>query len=523
MKFHYSEKITSEEMAILDNNSEWLGIPKSHLMECAGYSLANEVINQGYLKKSSKVAIFCGTGNNGGDGFVVARHLSSFGVKSLVILVGNPDNIRTKEAKLNWNIIYDNLNYSIKNVIIRDSTDLNSLRKMLKDDNHYHIIIDGLLGTGIKGKIREPISSAIDLINNIKTEEQGRIKVVSIDVPSGLDPNTGEVLDKAIKADLVVTFHKQKFGMKSTNEYMKEIIERSIGIPQEADLFVGRGDLLETLKIRKIDTHKGEFGKILVIGGSKNYSGAPTYTSLAAINFGCDLVITYVPEVVGDVVRSYSPNLIVRTNPGNWLNKNALEEIKELAIWADTLVIGPGLGMEKETEDFFVDLCSFLNENHKSYVIDADGLKLLKNHLNLVKNQNIILTPHAGELKIMTDLDLPRYDAIERRADIIYKFAKQNDIILLVKGPYDYITNGNKLKINKTGCPEMSIGGTGDVLAGLCASFLATKNSAFKSACSAAFLNGYLGEYCKKSIGNRFTAVDMIHNINNAIKNITNS
>ena len=125
--------------------------------------------------------------------------------------------------------------------------------------------------------------------------------------------------------------------------------------------------------------------------------------------------------------------------------------------------------------------------------------------------------------EVMADIDLPRYDAIEERADIIYKFAKRNNIILLVKGPYDYITNGNKLKINKTGCPEMSIGGTGDVLAGLCASFLATKNDPFKSACSAAFLNGYLGEYCKKLIGDRFTAVDMINNINNAIKNITNS
>jgi hydroxyethylthiazole kinase-like uncharacterized protein yjeF len=514
MKPLFSDKITSEEMSILDNNAEWLGIPKSHLMECAGYSLANEVINRGYLKKNSKVAIFCGTGNNGGDGFVVARHLSTFGVKSLVILLGMSNNIRTEEAKLNWNII---------TIVIKDSTDLVSIGKMIKGDKKYHLIIDGLLGTGIKGKLREPIASTIDLINNISNEEQSRIKVISIDIPSGFDPNTGKVLDKAIRADLVVTFHKQKVGMEAPNEYMKEILEKSIGIPPEADLFVGKGDLLPTLKYRKVDAYKGQFGKILVIGGSKNYSGAPTYTSLTAINFGCDLVITYVPEVVGDVVRSYSPNLIVRTKPGNWLNKKALEEIKELATWADTIVIGPGLGLEKETEDLLVDLCTFLKENKKSYVIDADGLKLIKNHMDLVKSQNVILTPHAGELKIMADIDLPPYDQIGKRGDVIYKFAKKNEVVLLVKGPYDYITNGHKLKINKTGCPEMSIGGTGDVLAGLCASFLATKNDPFKSACSAAFLNGYIGEFSKKTMGNRFTAVDMINNINNVINTIINS
>ena len=515
------KKISSEEMAILDNNSEWLGIPKSHLMECAGYSFAIEIIKRYNLDDNSKVSIFCGTGNNGGDGFVVARHLSSFGIKVVVILLGLPDNIRTKEAKLNWDIISKHLNHSIQIKIIRDSSELKEIDTQIKNEKGFNLIIDGLLGTGIIGKIREPISSAIEMINALGEEDN--IKIVSIDVPSGLDPNSGKVLDKAVKSDLVITFHRIKRGMKKNSKYINEIIVKSIGIPLEANLFIGRGDLISNLKVRKVGTHKGQYGRILVIGGSKNYSGAPAYSSLTGINFGIDLVITYTPEVVGDAIRSYSPNMIVRTNPGDWLNINAFDEISQLIDWSNSILIGPGLGERKETEELLVALLEKLKNSKKSFVLDADALKLVKNHLNIIKGQPVILTPHDGEFKIMSGLELPPYNKIKERGEIITNLAKTLDVILLVKGPLDYISNGKVMKINRTGCPEMSIGGTGDVLAGLCASFLAIENDPFQSACSAAFLNGYIGEYCRNKIGTRFNAVDMITNINETILNLLNS
>ncbi len=515
MERFISKKISSEELSILDNNSEWLGIPKSHLMECAGYSFTNEIIAQGFVKEKTKVAIFCGTGNNGGDGFVVARHLSSYGVKVLVILVGTPDKIRTKEARINWNIIYNHLNYSIKTRFIKDSTDTKDIMKIFEQDQAYSLIVDGLLGTGIKGKIREPCSSAIDLINSIKEKEKERIKVASIDVPSGLDPDTGKSPDKAVLSDLVVTFHRVKKGLKTTAKY--KVIEKSIGIPPEASIFVGKGDLLANLKIRNVDNHKGEFGRVLVIGGSKNYSGAPAYTSLACIQFGCDLVITYVPEIIGDVIRSFSPNMIVRTSPGDWLTTKAFEEVSWLADWANTIVIGPGLGTEKSSEELLIKIFENGDIAKKSFIIDADALKLIKTHLDLIKGKKVVLTPHEGELKIISGIDLPPYNEIEKRSAEIFKISKKLGVTLLVKGPYDYISNGNLLKINKTGCPEMSIGGTGDVLAGLCASFLTTGSNLFQAACSASFLNGYIGEYCKKITGPRFTAIDMINKINDGI------
>ena len=520
MDEYNSERITSEEMGILDTNSEWLGIPKSHLMECAGYSFASEVVSRFDLDTFSKVLIFCGTGNNGGDGFVVARHLNSFGIKSLLVLVGDPEKIRTEEASLNWNIIYNSLDNSIKTMIIKDSTMIGDIALLLEDDKNFKLIIDGLLGTGIKGRIREPIATTIDFINEIHT--QLNIPIVSIDVPSGLDPDTGEVADRAVKADLVITFHKKKNGLHPKTEFVQEIVVKSIGIPVEARLFVGRGDLMSTLKKRKKDNYKGQFGRLFIIGGSKNYSGAPAYSSLTGLHFGCDLVITHVPEIIGDVLRSYSPNLIVRTSPGNWLNLDAKEEILKIMDWANTIIIGPGMGIEKETEELLVKILEHWNKSNNNLVIDADGLKLVKNHLDLIRGKNVILTPHQGEFKIMTGVDLPDYFAIEDRGNVIHEIAKKLSVTLLVKGPYDFISNGKYLKINRTGCPEMAIGGTGDVLAGLCGCFLTTGNNIFQSACSAAFLNGYIGEYCKENIGPRFTALDMIQNINNCILNLKN-
>ncbi|TXT60681.1 MAG: putative Bifunctional NAD(P)H-hydrate repair enzyme Nnr [Promethearchaeota archaeon] len=514
-----SEKISSKEVGILDNNAEWLGIPKSHLMECAGYSFAMEIIQRYKLDETSKALIFCGTGNNGGDGFVIGRHLSSFGIKSKILLMGGPSKIRTEEAKLNWEIISESLTHSIEFEIINDSTDIVNLGIILDQEQQpYRIIIDGLLGTGIKGKVREPYATAIEFIDEIR--EHHAIPIVSIDVPSGYSPDTGEVGDIAVRADLVITFHRNKIEMNTDNEYIKEIVVKSIGIPKEAWLFLGRGDLLPALKYREPDYHKGQFGRMLVIGGSKNYSGAPAYSSLAGINFGCDLVITYTPQVIADVLRGYSPNMIVRSHPGDWLSMESFDEIMWLVDWANSILIGPGMGEEKETEELLVNLLGQFKEKEKKFVLDADALKLIKTHHDLIKGQSCILTPHEGELKIMADIELPSHDKIEDRGEKVYKFAKELDVTVLLKGPYDYVSNGKKLKLNRTGCPEMAIGGTGDVLAGLCTSFVATNVNNYRAACAGAFLNGYVGEYCKKILGPRFTAMDMIEHLTNAIQSL---
>ncbi|MBN1801568.1 MAG: NAD(P)H-hydrate dehydratase [Candidatus Lokiarchaeota archaeon] len=511
------DKIPAEEVGVLDNNSEWLGIPKSHLMECAGFSFTSEIINRYKLESNNKVAIFCGTGNNGGDGFVVARHLAAFGIKSYLILVGSQEQIRTPEARLNWDIVSKSLIYSVAIKVTKDSSELSEVINTIKKESSFKLVIDGLLGTGIRGQIREPISSAIDAINDLKNTNQKRLNVVSIDVPSGVDPNTGKVPDKAVKADLLITFHRNKIGLKEGSDNALNIIINSIGIPQEANLFVGKGDVLPTLKMRALNVHKGQFGKVLVVGGSRDYSGAPAYSTLACTHFGVDLVKTYVPESIGNVLKNYSPSIIVRNSPGDYFTLKALEGGIKLAEWADAILIGPGMGVEKDTQEFLVEFLKNLEKQDKPIVLDADALKLIRNNLELIKNKNIILTPHAGELKILTGMELPSFDAIDERYSKVMQLAKKLSITLLIKGPFDYISDGTRVKINRTGCPEMSIGGTGDVLAGLCAALCALRNDTFSSACSAAFLNGYIGEFCKKTIGPRFTTSDMILKINKAI------
>ncbi|HEY0196671.1 MAG TPA: NAD(P)H-hydrate epimerase, partial [Methanobacterium sp.] len=250
--------MTPKDMMVLDTNAEALGIPRQSLMENAGRCLAYRII---HISKPCKVAIFAGTGGNGGDGFVSARYLANKGFEVEIYLLGHPSRIKSEETRKNWEVLQKIENFSdlLQILIVEDSSDLHSTRA--------EIIIDALLGTGTQGKLREPISSAVDVIN----ESKG-IKI-AVDTPSGLDPLTGKVFDKAVQADYTVTFHREKSGFKDAKErYVGEIYICDIGIPQEAEIFTGPGDLLR-LKNRDLTSHKGQNGRVLIVGGSKDYSG----------------------------------------------------------------------------------------------------------------------------------------------------------------------------------------------------------------------------------------------------------
>ncbi|KUK00339.1 MAG: Bifunctional NAD(P)H-hydrate repair enzyme Nnr, partial [Methanobacteriaceae archaeon 41_258] len=240
-------------MMVADLNAEYLGIPRLSLMENAGKMVAQE-INR--LVDSGRVTIFAGTGGNGGDGFVAARHLLNIGFKVEVILLAHPSRIRSKEAKKNWEVL-EKMEVSpvpLELKIIKDSSQL----KPLNTD----VVVDAILGTGIKGRLREPIRSAIRLINGSDALK------VAVDIPSGVEPETGEVVDVAVEADYTVTFHRMKDGLRTADPtFTGEIIVSDIGIPLMCEIFTGPGDLLRLSK-RKSSSHKGENGRILIIGGS---------------------------------------------------------------------------------------------------------------------------------------------------------------------------------------------------------------------------------------------------------------
>jgi len=482
-------------MMVADLNAEYLGIPRLSLMENAGKMVAQE-INR--LVDSGRVTIFAGTGGNGGDGFVAARHLLNMGFKVEVILLAHPSMIRSKEAKKNWEVL-EKMEVSpvpLKLKIIKDSSQLEPL--------NTDVIVDAILGTGIKGRLREPIRSAIRLINGSDALK------VAVDIPSGVEPETGEVVDVAVEADYTVTFHRMKDGLKAADPTLTgEIIVSDIGIPLMCEIFTGPGDLLRLSK-RKSSSHKGENGRILIIGGSAKYSGAPALAGLAALKSGADLVTIACPEPATVPIKSYSPDLIVKGFPGDHINIKMLKGMLKMAARVDCVLIGCGSGLKPETEDAFNILVQEIMNMEKPIVIDADGLKLIKK--DTIKDYpNIILTPHEGEFREFFSLKSPIViKDFKEKVTAYHSISNNIRGLVLLKGPVDMIFQGEKVRLNTTGTPGMTVGGTGDCLAGITASLWAQGLSPMDAAALAAFINGRAGELAEEEYGYGFTASEMI-------------
>ena len=218
-----SKTITTEEMAKIDQKAVEFGIPRLLLMENAGNAVARTVVEK--FGRKLKVAVFAGTGNNGGDGFVAARHLVNQGAEVDVFLIGNPENLRTEEASRNWSVI-QKMKRGIKIHVVKKPLDFGKVRVLKSMD----VIVDAMLGTGLKGPLKEPFASAVHLIN-----ESG-VRVVSVDSPTGLNPSTGEVHGVAVRATYTVTFHRMKRGFLGARDYTGEIMVADIGIPQEVEI-----------------------------------------------------------------------------------------------------------------------------------------------------------------------------------------------------------------------------------------------------------------------------------------------
>jgi NAD(P)H-hydrate epimerase len=460
---------------ILDINTEYIGISRELLMENAGKEIALEVEEKNF----HSIAIFCGTGNNGGDGFVAARHLASLEKKVKVFSLRGK---RTKEAGRNFDIL-KNLP-SIEIFEIRDSSDVEKIKEE-KELEKFDVIIDALIGVGIKGKeLREPIKSLVDLMNSSKKF------IISVDAPT-----------PELKPNLVISLHTKK---TAESEDVKVV---SIGIPKEAELFSGPGDVFYALPKRTGREHKGDFGRLLVIGGSKNFIGTPWLVAQAALRIGIDLAIIACPKYVAEKIP-YDPNLIIMPlSSEDYLKIEDLEKVREINY--DSVVIGNGLGTENETKHF---VKRFLRETgEKTVVLDADALKLIEGR-NL--NENIIITPHAGEFK---NLFGEYSDDFHERVALVEKFAKKFSSTIVLKGPIDIISNGEQTKLNRSGNPGMTVGGTGDVLAGIVAA-LSIKTEKLYACSAGTFLCGLSGDLAKEEFGYYFNATDVIKEIPEAIK-----
>ena len=505
-------------MMVTDYNCEYLGLSRLCLMESAGKSLAEEVgkIAVYTFAKPVKVVIFTGSGGNGGDGFVAARYLLNRGYDVDIYML--KENIRSDDAKTNLEIL-ENMKPRLSRLNIynlKTLEDINSCEIAQSNDLEF-VIVDGLLGTGIKGKLQTNIKRAIEIIN----ESNGI--TISIDVPSGMDPLTGDVNDLAVVPDYTISFHKIKTGVRDADEELVGgLVTADIGIPFEAEYFVNYGDFLR-LKNRNSNSHKGNNGRLLVVGGSKEYSGAPAIAGMAAIGAGADLVYVAAPQNAADAIKSTSPDLIVKSLEGDKLSLNHLDEILKLSENVDAVLIGPGSGIGDETSKLFNVLVTKIK---KPIVLDADSLKQVE--LSLIKNRHdIILTPHIFEFKsffkvnddLKLDIDSYDFSKVDESISKFQKIIGQIKGTVIVKGKYDLILSDRRFKINKSGNAGMTVGGTGDALAGISASLLSQGLSSFDSASLAAFINGLAGDEAYDVKGNGFSATDLVSYIGSVIKN----
>ena len=496
-------------MMVTDYNCEYLGLSRLCLMESAGKSLAEEVgkIAVYTFAKPVKVVIFTGSGGNGGDGFVAARYLLNRGYDVDIYML--KENIRSDDAKTNLEIL-ENMKPRLSRLNIynlKTLEDINSCEVAQSKDSEF-VIVDGLLGTGIHGKLQTNIKRAIEIIN----ESNGI--TISVDVPSGMDPLTGEINDLAVVPDYTISFHKIKTGVRDADEELVGgLVTADIGIPFEAEYFVNYGDFLR-LKNRDSSSHKGNNGRLLVIGGSKDYSGAPAIAGMAAIGAGADLVYVASPQNAAEAIKSTSPDLIVKSLEGDKLSLKHSDEILSLVDNVDSVLIGPGAGIDEDTSKLFNILVTKIK---KPIVLDADALKQVE--LSLIKNrEDIILTPHIFEFKsffkvendLKLDIDSYDFSKVDENIAEFQKIIRQIKGTVVVKGKYDLILSGNKFKINKSGNAGMTVGGTGDALAGISASLLSQGLSSFDSASLATFINGLAGDEAYNIKGNGFSATDLV-------------
>jgi hydroxyethylthiazole kinase-like uncharacterized protein yjeF len=488
-KKEVDSRISSREMRALELNAEYFGISLIQLMENAGRNVALEVASR--FAEGKRVLIFCGLGGNGGDGFVAARHLSSTGFKVTVVLAGRGRDVSHEAAAKNFAALR-----FLTDIPVLEVNDSSAIPIVEAD-----VVVDALLGTGTKGELKPPIRQLVEYLN-----ELGGFKI-AVDVPTGVDADTGERLGAAVKANVTVTFHAPKTGLTNAKKFVGELVVKEIGLPSDLESFAGPGDVGLVTKKRGLGAHKGDFGRVLVIGGNEVFTGAPTLVSLAALRTGVDLVYLAAPAKTALAISSMSPDLITVKLEGNHLKQSSMEVVEPYIRAVDTVVLGPGLGLHPDTREF-VKACIGAGEAAgKPLLLDADGLKAFADFKRPFKVP-VVLTPHAGEFAILTGEAVP--EGMAERVHIVQRVAAELNAVILLKGNVDFVCSKKRFKLNFTGNPGMTVGGTGDVLSGVVGGLLAQGSNAFEAAVAGAFVNGAAGDFVVSEIGFHMMASDLL-------------
>ncbi len=482
--------LSREEMYFLDKYTiEKIGIPGKKLMEKAGKG-CSEFLHDEILKPESKIAVFCGSGNNGGDGFVIARYLKNWKYHPKVFLLGNTDKM-SPETFENYKSCEE---LQIEIVSVENTEELNNL-------SEFDLIVDAIFGIGLQGAVRGWRADIIDKINN-----SGKL-VVAIDIASGVDANTGQA-EVAVNADYTLTMAAFKYGHFIEKGREKSGIVRviDIGIPNEVyKKFPPKAKLITDQNVKYPKrfplSHKGQYGRVGIIAGSPGFSGAAIMACRAALRSGAGLITLFHPKEMSLIfetqlleVMTYSiPELpFVRGDVSGKPETEGLDDFSKKLSSMDALLIGPGMGTTPKAKE----LINFVLQNwEKPAILDADALNILSENediLKLIINKPFIFTPHIGEFARLSHKSIPEILADPLKA--LEEFTQRYKCCVLLKSATTIFTDGKEFIFDISGNDGLSTGGSGDVLAGIIVSFLGQKLSLRDAAISASFLMGKTAE-----------------------------
>lgn len=492
--------LTGNQMREADNYTiHEIGLPSMVLMERAALQIVKR-LECGRLSKSSKVLVVCGSGNNGGDGYAVARLLHLKGYCVEICFVGNEDS-RSEENRKQKEIAE---HYKIPVV---ESV----------GEKEYTVIIDAIFGIGLKGDIEGKYYDVISRLNQMKGLK------VAVDIPSGIDDTTGRVMGIAFKADKTVAIAYAKRGLilYPGCEYAGDILEEDIGITEDAiprNETVSYGydleDLRKSFPKRKADSHKGSYGKVLLIVGSKGMSGASYLCAKAVYEVGAGLVQIYTTEDNRVILQESLPEAIVTT-----YNEYDEAQLEELLKWADVVGIGSGLGKSETSAKIVKDT---MKKAECPCVVDADGLNIIAEHMEWLndRKQEVILTPHMKEMSRLLKCSVK--DLAEERVPILTEFVSKYAVTCVLKDARTLVaTPGRDLYMNMSGDSAMAKAGAGDVLTGIITGIAAQHIESHEAASMGAYIHGIAGLVARDNKG-RYSvlASDIIDGIGEVLKRL---
>ena len=508
--------LTAAQMREADRYTiDEIGIPALVLMENAGRQVV-AAMEAGYEERlNGRVAVLCGRGNNGGDGFVVARTLMQRGVDCAVFVIGAVSDVRG-DARTNLDIL------GRLGVTVVEINDEQTWELHFSEISQCTIIVDAIFGTGLKQALGGMLETLVADIN------ASGIPIVSIDLPSGLSADTPHLVGDCIDASMTVTLAAPKLPLilPPGEAHAGDVVIADIGVPTEViegldgpqiELLT-REDVRALMEPRAADSHKGDFGRVLVIAGSRGKTGAAHLAGMGALRAGAGLVTIGTPASCLPIVASLAPEFMTEPldeNGAGQLTAAAVERVSEFS--QDVIACGPGLGRGTDVAEF---VRALLDRAEAPLVLDADALTVLADdpgRLTGREERDVIITPHPGEMARLIGSSSDEVQA--NRIEVATDFATTHHVYVVLKGHRTVIaTPEGRVFINPTGNAGMATGGTGDVLTGMIAAFLAQLLDAEAACRLAVFLHGVAGDLAEASEGAvAMIASDLLAHVGEAI------